>query len=218
VNGSLKFIGRLHVITDTAVQDRFDHVALAQFAIRGGADSIQLRDKYLSNNEFRNVARAVLAVCRRHGVPLIINDRLDVAARIGADGVHLGQTDTAIGEARRRLGPGIIIGGSAGNPDEAREAVDGGADYVGFGHVFPTHSKSKPGPAVGIEGVRAVCAAVAVPVIAIGGITPANARGVLDAGAWGVAVIGAVCGAEDPEAATRRLANITGTTAEEGKA
>jgi thiamine-phosphate pyrophosphorylase len=217
VNDSRKPIGRLHVITDTAVQDRFDHVELARLAIRGGADTVQLRDKTLSENEFQDVARAVLEVCRQHGVPLIINDRVDVAARIGADGVHLGRTDTAIGEARRRLGTGKIIGGSAGSPDEAREAADAGADYVGFGHVFPTRSKSKPGPAAGTGGVRAVCDAVTAPVIAIGGITPGNARAVIDAGAWGVAVIGAVCGAPDPEAATRRLADITGSRAEEGK-
>lgn len=215
MTGRQKKIGRIHVITDTTVQHRFDHVQLARLAIRGGADTVQLRDKSLSPAGFLRVAAAVLEVCREGGVPLIINDRTDVAGRIGADGVHLGREDTPITEARRRLGDNAVIGGSAGSLEQAVEAANAGADYVGFGHVFPTRSKQKPGPAVGPESLRRVCRAVSVPVIGIGGITPEGARAVIGAGAWGVAVIGAVCAADDPEAATRRLVDAVGGFHEE---
>ena len=208
MTGSSFRLGRIHVITDTVVQDRFDHVQLARLAVRGGADTIQLRDKQLTRGEFIDVAREVLTVCREAQVPLVINDRLDVAAEIGADGVHLGQDDTAIAEARRLLGPRAIIGGSAGTGEEVSRVVEAGADYVGFGHIFETLSKSKPGPPVGVEALRRVCGASKIPVIAIGGISPANAGDALEAGAWGIAAIGAVCASADPEAATRRLVEI----------
>ncbi len=197
--------GKIHLITDTAMQDRFTHVQLAQLAIRGGADSIQLRDKHLGDGEFTDIARQVLAVCRRAGVPMVINDRLDVAAEVGADGVHLGQDDTAIEEARRILGPAAIIGGSAGTKKEVQAVAEAGANYVGFGHIYQTRSKSKPAPPVGLEALRLVCLASTIPVIAIGGISPDNTGNVIGAGAWGIAVIGAVCASTDPQAATRRL-------------
>jgi len=197
--------GKIHVITDTVVQDRFDHVQLAQLAVLGGADSIQLRDKHLSHGEFLHVARQVLVVCRQAEVPLIINDRLDVAAEIGADGLHLGQDDTEIEEARRLLGPRALIGGSAGTETEVHAVAKAGANYVGFGHIYKTRSKSKTAPPVGLEALRQVCLASTIPVIAIGGISPDNAGDVIGTGAWGIAVIGAVCASADPQAATRRL-------------
>jgi thiamine-phosphate pyrophosphorylase len=209
-----KRIGRLHVITDTTVQDRFDHVALARLAIAGGADTIQLRDKLLGDDELTEVARGALVVCRRAGVPLIVNDRVEVAVRAVADGVHLGRDDTPIAEARERLGPDAIIGGSAGAPEEIAQAAASGADYVGFGHIYPTTTKQKPGAPVGLETLRGACEAAEIPVIAIGGITAANAGDVMRAGAWGLAVVGAVCAADSPERAARQLARALGKAAD----
>jgi thiamine-phosphate pyrophosphorylase len=208
-----KRIGHLHVITDTIVQDRFDHVALVRMAVAGGADTIQLRDKLLDDGELADVARSALALCRRVGVPLIVNDRVEVAARAGADGVHLGREDAPIAEARAILGPDAIIGGSAGSPDEVAEAAEAGADYVGFGHIYATATKHKPGPPVGLEALRDACRAATVPVIAIGGITAATAGELVRAGAWGVAVVSAVCAAGDPEAAARELARAVASAA-----
>jgi thiamine-phosphate pyrophosphorylase len=201
-----KPIGRFHVITDTVVQDRYGHAELARLAIAGGADTIQFRDKRLADDEQIAAARETLAVCRSAGVTLIVDDRVNVASESEADGVHLGRTDAPIEAARRALGPDAIIGGTAGSVEQAVSVEGQGADYVGFGHVFPTGTKQKDGPPVGTKMLAEVCAAVDIPVIAIGGITAYNAGAVVEAGAWGVAVIGAVCGADDPEAAARAIA------------
>lgn len=199
-------VGRLHVITDTTVQDRFDHEQLARLAVAGGADTIQLRDKTLSDEELIAVARRLLAVCRPAGVPLVVNDRVHVAAESGADGVHLGREDVPIPAARSALGAGAIVGGTAATDEEAVRVAGAGADYVGFGHVFPTTTKRKPGPPAGLAGLERACKAVAIPVVGIGGITAHTAGEVIRAGAWGVAVIGAVCTAADPMEAARELA------------
>ena len=201
-----KPIGKFHVITDTVVQDRYGHADLARLAIAGGADTIQLRDKRLSEDDQIVAARETLTVCRSAGVPLIVNDRLNVASESKADGIHLGRLDTPIEAARRELGPEAIIGGTAESLEEAVSVAAQGADYVGFGHIFPTGTKQKEGPPVGTKMLAEVCAAVDIPVIAIGGITAGNAGAVVEAGAWGIAVIGAVCGAGDPEAAARAIA------------
>jgi thiamine-phosphate pyrophosphorylase len=201
-----KPIGRFHVITDTVVQDRYGHAELARFAVAGGADTIQLRDKRLPDDEQIAAARETLAVCHGAGVPLIVDDRLNVASESNADGIHLGRLDVPIGMARQVLGSEAIIGGTAGSVEEAISVAAQGADYVGFGHIFATNSKAKEDPPVGTEMLAEVCAAVDIPVIAIGGITADNAGSVVEAGAWGIAVIGAVCGADDPEAAARVIA------------
>lgn len=203
-------IGRLHVITDVVVQTRYSHEALAEMACVGGADVVQLRDKLLDRDAFARVARRVAAICRQHGVVFIVNDRVDVAREVEANGVHVGRKDASLREAREALGPRAIVGTSAGNLAQALEAESEGADYVGFGHVFATTSKEKSTPPVGLEALSLVATRVRVPAIAIGGITEANARDVIAAGAWGIAVIGAVCAADDPRAATERLARYFG--------
>lgn len=195
-------VGRLHVLTDTMLQTRFSHVELARLAIRGGADVIQFRHKDSATNQMIDTARQLKAVCAGMGAELIINDRIDVAMAIDADGVHLGQGDFPINQARRMLGPGKIIGGSADSLAEALQCQADGADYVGFGPVFPTTSKDDAGPVTGLEVLAQVCLALRIPVVAIGGVGPANVARVLRAGARGVAVIGAVCCQQDPEAAT----------------
>jgi thiamine-phosphate pyrophosphorylase len=196
--------GRLCVITDTVIQNRFTHLELAELACAGGADMIQLRDKSLDDEALTAVAIAIRDVCDRYGARFIVNDRVLVAKAIGA-GVHLGREDGAIDAARALLGADAIIGGTAHDLEQARSVARDGADYIGFGHVFATASKQKKTPPLGTGALRSACAAVSIPVIAIGGITAANLPEVMASGAYGVAVIGAVCGAVDPRAATHEL-------------
>ncbi len=200
-----KPIAKLHVITDTVIQSRFSHIELAELAIRGGADTIQFRQKTGSTREMIANSRRMKHLCTEAGVLFIVNDRLDVTIAAEADGVHLGQDDFPIPLARKKLGENIIIGGSAATLEEARKCFEEGAEYVGFGPVFPTSSKDDAGPVSGIELLRQVVEVVPVPIIAIGGITPKNTRAVLQAGAKGIAVISAVCKAQDPEDATQKL-------------
>lgn len=201
----MKRIGRLHVLTDTVLQNRFSHPELARLAVRGGADVIQFREKHGSTRRLIAVAKAMKAVCEGAGVAFIVNDRIDVAMACGADGVHLGQEDFPIRMARAILGPTKVIGGSASNLDEARTCVEDGADYVGIGPVFPTTSKEDAGPASGLEALGRIVRALEVPVIAIGGICEENTFRVMDAGAHGIAVISSVCCQSEPEEAVRRL-------------
>jgi len=202
-------IGRLYVIVNTVVGNPFDETIdtarLVQLAISGGAGTIQIRGKNEEDGVFVETVTQAVAICRGSGIPLIVNDRLDIAIDGGADGVHLGQADTSIAEARRAGSEHLIVGATAGSLEEAGDAEASGADYIGFGHLFPTTSKSKPLPPVGIDALAEVCAAVKIPVVAIGGIDAANIDSVLRAGAHGVAVIGAIAGAEDPAGATRML-------------
>jgi thiamine-phosphate pyrophosphorylase len=201
----MKKIGRLHLLTDVVLQSRFSHEDLARLGIAGGADTIQLREKGGSTHRMIEVAKRMAAVCRESGVPLIVNDRIDVAIAADADGVHLGQSDFPIPLARRLLGEGKLIGGSAATLEEAKICLAEGADYVGFGPVYPTSSKEDAGPVSGREVLRQVVETIPLPVIAIGGVSVENVREVMKAGAYGIAVISAVCCQIDPEGATKAL-------------
>jgi len=198
-------IGRLHLLTDVALQSRFSHEELAQLGIAGGADTIQLREKGGSTRRMIEAAKRMVAVCREAGVPLIVNDRIDVALAADADGVHLGQSDFPIPLARELLGKDKLIGGSAATLEEARICLAEGADYVGFGPVYLTGSKGDAGPVSGPAVLKQVVETIPLPIIAIGGITAENVREVMKAGAYGVAVISAVCCQIDPEGATKAL-------------
>ena len=204
----MKTIGRLHVITDERVQSRLSHVELAELLVNCRVDTIQFRDKHRATGEFVEIATAMRDICLDREQPFIVNDRADVALAAGADGVHLGQNDLPIAAARRLLGPTRIIGASASSVAEALRAEAEGADYIGFGHIYATGSKQKDSPPRGTGALGEVVAAVSIPVIAIGGINAGNARAVLDAGAWGVAVIGAVCADDDPCRAAEELLGI----------
>ena len=201
----MKQIGKLHLLTDIVLQTRFSHIELAQLAIRGGADTIQFRQKSGSTREMLQVARDVRQVCVESGVTFMVNDRVDVAIASEADGVHLGQDDFPIPLARELLGKGCIIGGSAATLEEARKCLSEGADYVGFGPVYPTTSKDDAGPVSGISILKGVVETIPLPIIAIGGVGAENTAEVVEAGAHGIAVISAVCCQEDPEQATRAL-------------
>ncbi len=198
-------IGRLHVLTDFHLQQQRSHADLARLAVRGGADTVQFRQKHGGIQNILIEARKVAKVCRDASVPLIVDDRIDVAQAIDAEGAHLGQQDFPIDEARAILGPDAIIGATATKTDQVVEAYEMGADYVGFGPVFPTTSKRNPKSVKGTEGVREASEAVPIPIIAIGGITHDRVRPTLEAGAHGVAVLSAICTAKSPERATARF-------------
>ncbi len=166
-------------------------------AIEGGADVVQLREKDITVEEYIRLGKKIREITRRAGVGFIINDCVDVAAAVDADGVHLGQDDTPISMARKIMGYDRIIGISAHNLSQALEAQEAGADYLGVGPVFPTPSKDDASAPIGIPALREICDRVTIPVVAIGGINAGNAEEVLKAGASGVAVISAIFGAGD---------------------
>jgi thiamine-phosphate pyrophosphorylase len=201
----MKSVGRLHVLTDIVLQDRFSHFDLTQMAIAGGADTIQLRQKTGSTREMIETARKMKLICEQSGVAFIVNDRVDIAIASDADGVHLGQDDFPIPLARKLLGGDRIIGGSAATFEEAGNCLSDGADYIGFGPVYPTGSKEDAGPVRGAAMFKHVVESIPLPIIAIGGVDAGNIFEVLKAGAHGIAVISAVCCQEDPEKATRKL-------------
>lgn len=200
-----RYIGKLHVLTDTVLQSRFSHPKLARMAIDGGADTIQFRQKIGSTREMIEIARKLKGMCAEAGVPFIVNDRVDVAIASKADGVHLGQDDFPIGLARKLMGEDVIIGGSAVSLEDAQRCFAEGADYVGFGPVYPTSSKPDASSPTGIEIMKKAVAAVPLPIIAIGGINAENTHEVIRAGAYGIAVISAVCCQADPKKATQML-------------
>jgi len=193
------------VITDTSVQKRFSHAELCQLAIAGGASSIQFRDKNMERAEKVRVTRSMVAACNGAGIPLIVNDDVELARMVDAAGVHVGRDDMSVRDARALLGPDGIVGATVTSADQARLAHESGATYVGYGHIYVTTSKHKPGRPVGLDALQALCDSVSIPVIAIGGITAGNAGAVIAAGARGVAVLGAVCAAADPVSAARSI-------------
>lgn len=194
---------RLVVILDAGVAGDRDLAALAALAAAGGATMLQVRAKQVAAGDLAELVRRVMAAA---ALPVVVNDRLDVALATRAAGCHLGQDDFAIDAARRFAPACFWLGGSAGNPDEARRAAGGGAHYLGIGPVAVTESKDDAGAAIGVEGFRRVLAAApGVPAVAIGGVTATLAPDLIAAGASGVAVIRAVLDARDPERATRDL-------------
>jgi thiamine-phosphate pyrophosphorylase len=180
-------------------------LAVTEAALRGGCAAVQLRAKRLEDAEFLDLGHAIVRACRTAGVPFFLNDRVSLVRALGADGVHIGQADAPLEQVRAALGPNVMIGVSTHSVAQALDAERRGAQLIGFGPVFVTQTKLDHEPVVGVAGVRAVCSAVRIPVIAIGGIDAANAREVAEAGAPLGAVISAVCRAEDPERAARAL-------------
>lgn len=196
---------RLIVVTDPDCGPGRGVVDVVRAALRGGAPAIQLRMKDAAAREMAEVARALLAETRAADALLFINDRVDVALAVGADGAHVGQDDLPVDQARLIGPPGFLVGVSAETIELARQAEADGADYVGVGPIYATGSKADAGDAVGVERIAEVATAVRIPVVGIGGITVDNAPPLLHAGAAGVAVISAVMRAADPEAAVRAL-------------
>ncbi len=191
----------LCVITDEA----YCPVTLAREALNGGAAMIQLRHKSASGSQLFTWALAIRNLCREYHALFIINDRVDIALASEADGVHLGQDDLPAAAARKLLGNTRIIGVSVSSPEEAVRAEKDGADYIGFGHVYPTVSKLKEHPPLGPENLQKTVQSISLPVVAIGGISIENAPILISRGASGVAVISAVSRAENPSKAAFEL-------------
>jgi thiamine-phosphate pyrophosphorylase len=198
----------LYAITDTKLIPRDRFVETVEAAVGGGATMVQLREKETPREEVIRLAREVLAVTRRYGALLIVNDHPAIAREVGADGAHVGREDPPVAEARAMLGPEAIIGASCyGDVARAVAAEQAGADYVAFGTPFPSPTKPKRTD-ISLGIFREVKQQVKVPVFAIGGITIDNASHVVDAGADGIAVVSGVFGASDVEAAARALAQL----------
>ena len=195
----------LYVITDEELCPGRSHVEIAEAALQGGARIIQLRDKNAADRAFYKVALQLRKLTLEAGAFFLVNDRVDVASAVKADGVNVGQTDLPITAARRLLGPGAIIGVSASNVEQARQAEIDGASYIGFGPVFPTGTKLDAGPVSCLETLAKVCGLVGVPVVAIGGINSENIASVAAAGAACAAVVSAIVCADDIAAATAGL-------------
>lgn len=200
-------IGRLHVITDEVLQTRLSHAEIAELALSGGADVIQYREKRpLKTRELMAAAGAVAAACREAGALCIVDDRVDVAASVGANGVHLGRDDLDVSTARFLLASPFVIGGTANSLEEARRVWRTPVDYIGVGPVFGTNSKANPAPELGLDTLRAIAAESPVPVIAIGNITVDRVADVMATGAYGIAILSGITCAADPAAAARLYA------------
>ena len=203
-----KTVQGVYLVTDTPDPSGFDLKALVSAAVEGGVSVVQYRDKRSSARRKLETIRTLQPVCRQKGALFIVNDRADLALAGEADGVHLGQKDMPIAEARKILGRDRIIGGTASTMEEARQVEAAGADYLGFGHIYATPTKYKGYAPRGPQMLAQVCRNLSIPVVAIGGIGEKGAAEVLQSGAAGFAVSSAVCGAEDPRRAAGRLRAI----------
>jgi len=197
---------RLHVLTDRKTSRGRSHLQVAEAAIAGGADVLQLRDKEASSGQLYREGLLLRKLTRDAKVPFIVNDRLDIALAVDADGVHVGQSDLPASVVRRILGPGKILGVSVVTVEDAIRAEKDGADYLGVGPVFEARG-TKPDTCepLGVDCIARIRLHCRLPIVAIGGINAENARKVREAGADGAAVISAIVSADDISQATRRL-------------
>ena len=198
----------LYLVTDRDLALGRSVAEVAAAAVAGGATCVQVREKRAGTRAFLAEVRAALRALAGTGVPLIVNDRVDVALAAGADGVHVGQTDLPAADVRRLAGKGMIVGVSVESVDDALAAERDGADYVSVSPVYSTPTKTDTAPGLGPEGVAAVRAAVRCPVVAIGGLNRDTAGEIVRAGADGLAVVSALMSAPDPAAAARELREI----------
>lgn len=194
----------LYAVTDRAWTGKQTLYEQVEAALKGGVTCVQLREKELDETLFIQEAKALCTLCRRYGVPFIVNDNVELAVVCGADGIHVGQEDLAAGEVRRRVGENMILGVSVHTVEEACQAVRDGADYLGLGAVFPTSTKTDV-EQMSNETLRAICDAVNVPIVAIGGINRGNILKLAGSGVDGVALVSAIFSAEDIEGTCREL-------------
>lgn len=195
---------RLHLVTDAVQCGERGLLAVVQSAVRGGVTCVQLREKSLDTRAFVERARALKALLSPLCIPLLVNDRVDVALAAGADGVHVGQSDMAPQDVRRLM-PGALIGLSIESWQQMHEAERAPVDYYGISPVFATSSKADAAPALGLAGLQQLRRMTARPLVAIGGIQVGNVAAVMAAGADGVAVVSALCAADDPARAAQAL-------------
>ena len=194
----------LYAVTDRSWLNGQTLYEQVEQALEGGATFVQLREKKLDEEHFLEEAREIKELCRKYNVPFVINDNVDIALAMDADGVHVGQSDMEAGDVRAKLGPDKIIGVSAQTVEQALLAQSRGADYLGVGAVFPTGSKADASE-VSHETLRKICEAVDIPVIAIGGIGKGNVKELSGSGICGIAVISAIFAQKDIKAATEEL-------------
>lgn len=194
----------LYAVTDRTWVGKQTLYEQVEAALKGGVTCVQLREKELDEAAFLQEAKGICALCRRYNVPFIINDNVEIAIACGADGIHVGQEDMAAGKVRRRVGDGMILGVSVHTVEEARQAVQDGADYLGLGAVFPTSTKMDV-EQMSSETLQTICNAVDVPIVAIGGINRDNLLKLAGNGVDGVALVSAIFSAEDIEGACREL-------------
>lgn len=200
---------RLYAVTDRACIGERDFFEVLEQALAGGVTLLQLREKHLPEPELQETALRTKDLCRRYGVPLIINDNYRLALEVGADGVHVGAEDAPVGEIRKLAGQGFIIGATAKTIEQAQKAEADGADYLGVGAVFPSPTKTSALRITPAQ-LRTICASVQIPAVAIGGISADNLHEIRGCGMAGIAVVSAVFGAEDVKAAAARLKNLSG--------
>lgn len=198
----------VYLVTERSLLAGRKLVEVVAAAIAGGVTVVQLREKEAEGREFFELAEALLQITRPAGVPLLINDRVDVMLAADADGVHVGQEDLPADRVRRMIGPDKILGVTVADAVELDRAVKDGADYVGTNAVFATPTKTDTGTPQGLAGLQEMCRLSPVPVVGIGGIDQGNAAEVMAAGAAGCAVVRAIMGAPDPEAAARELTRV----------
>ncbi|MDD8020897.1 MAG: thiamine phosphate synthase [Acidobacteriota bacterium] len=197
----------LYLVTDQKLAENRDLIDLILKAIRGGVTAVQLREKDIPAREFYQLALQVRKAIPRE-IPLIINDRLDIALAAGADGLHLGQADLPAGIARQHFGPQAIIGLSIENIQQLKEARHLPVNYLAISPVFPTPTKADTGPAWGLAGLKTARQLTDLPLVVIGGLNERNAATVMETGVDGLAVVSAICSQPDPERAARRLKSI----------
>lgn len=205
---SLNWDYSLYLVTDRNYIGERKLTDCVEESIQGGVSLVQLREKTASSREFYELALKLKEITSRYKVPLIINDRLDIAQAIDADGLHLGQDDLPIGTARKYFGQEKVIGISVSNVEEAIQAEKEGADYLGAGAMFATGTKTDA-RLVSLEELRRIKEAVSIPVVAIGGIKKENAEGIMGTGIDGISVVSAILAEEDIEMASRTLRKIT---------
>ncbi len=198
----------LYLVTDRRLSRGRSTREIVEAAVRGGVTCVQLREKTGSTRDFVNQAIAIKDFLKTHAIPLIINDRLDVAQAVGADGVHLGQSDMPFKTAKAILKDTMIIGISAESLEDAIEAENAGADYIGVSPIYATPTKTDTAPPLGLEGLARIREQVKIPLVGIGGLNADNAAEVIRHGADGVAVVSGIVSADDPEKAARHLKDI----------
>lgn len=198
----------LYLVTDRALSQGRSNHEVVEAAVKGGVSCVQIREKECSTRDFVLQARILKELLTPHNIPLIVNDRVDVALAVEADGVHLGQTDMTISDARIIVGDDYIIGISAESLEDAVLAEKQGADYIGISPVFATPTKDDTAPPLGISGIKEINQRTSIPIVAIGGINSTNTRDIILAGADGIAVVSAIVSAPSPEQAARELRQL----------
>lgn len=199
---------RLYLVTDQGSAGSRTIADVVAAAVQGGVTCVQLREKQLNTRDFVAQAMAMKALLQPHGIPLVINDRIDVALACGAQGVHLGQSDMPVAQARRLLPSEVFIGWSVETMDDVARSASLPVDYLGVSPIHATPTKTDTQKPWGLDGLRRVRSATALPLVAIGGIHADNARAVLSAGADGLALVSAICAAHDPRAAAAELRKL----------